>query len=78
MEGFGNSCFNIGGSLVVSTYGGNVYELNAAGDEWISLGTLETGRFFHRLLPVSDSEFVLVGGANMESGKTLDTPVFAR
>ncbi len=78
MEGFGNSSFNVGGQVVVTTYSGQVYQLNSAGDEWLQLGSLESGRFFHRLLPVSDAEFVLIGGASMESGKTTDTPVFAR
>ncbi|MGI9515411.1 MAG: Kelch repeat-containing protein [Pirellulaceae bacterium] len=78
MEGFGNSSFNIGGDLVVSTYGGHVYKLNEAGDGWDKLGSLEIGRFFHRLLPISDQEFALVGGANMESGKTTDVEVLGK
>ncbi len=78
MEGFGSSSFNVGGRVVVSTFGGNVFELNADGDGWLPLGSIQPGRFFHRLLPVSESGFALIGGANMQSGKTLDTPVFAR
>ncbi|MEM7455630.1 MAG: hypothetical protein AAF456_14855 [Planctomycetota bacterium] len=76
MEGFGSSCFNIGGTLVASTYGGNVYRLNEAGDNWELITKMETGRFFHRLLPVSDSAFALFGGANMRTGKTMQVPVF--
>ncbi len=75
MEGFGNSSFNIGGRLCVTTYGGHVYSLSDAGDEWNKMGTLETGRFFHRLLPIADDKFALFGGANMESGKTTDVEV---
>ncbi len=75
MEGFGNSSFNIGGDLVVSTHGGHVYKLNEAGDAWEKVGSLENGRFFHRLLPVSDNKFVLVGGASMESGKNFEVEV---
>ena len=77
MEGFGSSCFNVGGTLVVSTYGGNVYRLNEAGDDWELITKLDSGRFFHRLLPVSDSEFALFGGANMRTGKAMDVPVIS-
>jgi N-acetylneuraminic acid mutarotase len=75
MEGFGSSCFNIGGRLVVSTYSGNVLRLADAADDWKKIGELETGRFFHRLLPYSGDKFVIVGGANMEIGKLLDVAV---
>lgn len=75
MEGFGNSSFNVGGRVCVTTYGGQVYRLNEEGNGWEKLGTLETGRFFHRLLPIADDCFALVGGANMESGKTTETEV---
>ena len=71
MEGFGNSAFNIDGSLCVTTYSGMVYSL-ADHSEWKKMGELETGRFFHRLLPIGERKFALVGGANMESGKTFD------
>ena len=69
MEGFGSSCFNVGGRLVASTYGGSVLKLNDTSDGWQQIHQLENGRFFHRLLPLSSEKFVLVGGANMETGK---------
>lgn len=75
MEGFGNSSFNIAGNIYVSTYGGHVYQLNDDATDWNKMGTLDTGRFFHRLLPVSDHQFALVGGASMQSGKTTDVLV---
>ncbi len=75
MEGFGNSSFNVGGHLIVSTYGGSVYRLNEAGDTWKKIHQLKTGRFFHRLLPFDDQHFVLVGGASMESGKVFELEV---
>ncbi len=70
MEGFGSSAFNVGGNLVVSTYGGHVYRLNAGDRQWEKITTMPEGRFSHRLLPISNTHVVLVGGANMESGKT--------
>lgn len=69
MEGFGSSCFNVGGKLIVSTYGGSVYRLDDDADKWVSIGKLDEGRFFHRLLPIGDDRFALVGGASMDSGK---------
>ena len=77
MEGFGSSCFNIGGHLIVSTYGGDVLRLNSAEEGWEKIHELETGRFFHRLLPVSNSKFMLVGGANMDVGKIFDVEVLS-
>ncbi len=76
MEGFGSSCFNINGRLVVSTYGGNVYSLSKDMSKWEKMFQLETGRFFHRLLPVGKKSFVLVGGANMSSGKVEEVEIF--
>ncbi len=69
MEGFGSSSFNVGSRLVVSTYGGSVLKLNEAADGWQQIHQLENGRFFHRLLPLTSDKFILVGGANMETGK---------
>ena len=77
MAGFGSSCFNIGGKLIVSTYDGSVLKLNNRSDGWEKLHQLETGRFFHRLLPMAANQFVLVGGANMEVGKIHDVPLFS-
>lgn len=73
MEGFGSSCFNVGGTLVASTYSGKVIRLSDDGSRWQEFEKLDVGRFFHRLVPVSENSFVLIGGANMESGKTNDT-----
>lgn len=68
MEGFGSSAYAVGDDLFVSTYGGNVYKLNAAGDAWTKLGSLTTGRFFHRMV-AADGELLFVGGANMDIGR---------
>jgi hypothetical protein len=76
MEGFGSSCFNVGGRLIASTYSGNVLILNKQEDGWEQLWQLDVGRFFHRLLPLSSNKFALVGGANMDEGKQFDIPVF--
>ena len=76
MEGFGSSCFNVDGQLVVSTYGGNVYKLAKDASSWQKMYSVETGRFFHRLLPLGGKKFALVGGANMRSGKVENVEVF--
>ena len=77
MAGFGSSCFNIGGELYASTYGGDVLKLSKAGDAWEHKFELETGRFFHRLLPLAKDKFMLVGGANMDVGKLTEIEVFS-
>ena len=43
--------------------------MSADGKTWEIARELPTARFFHRMLPVDDSRFVMVGGANMDSGK---------
>jgi N-acetylneuraminic acid mutarotase len=75
MEGFGSSCFNIGGSLIVSTYGGNIFRLSDDGKEWQKINQLKSGRFFHRLLPYDNDHLLIVGGADMESGKAVEVVV---
>lgn len=75
MEGFGSSCFDVGGKLVASTYSGSVLVLNSDGNGWDEVHKFNPGRFFHRLLPVSSDSFLLVGGANMGTGKIMDVPV---
>ena len=77
MEGFGTSCFNIGGHLVVSTYGGKVYQLNKSATEWVPIAELDEGRFFHRLLPIGSKQFALVGGASMETGKFYEVEILS-
>ena len=77
MAGFGSSCFNVGGKLIVSTYDGSVLQLNSDQSGWEKIHEFETGRFFHRLLPTADDKFILVGGANMESGHLCDVPLLS-
>ncbi len=76
MEGFGSSCFCVGGKLVVSAYSGNVYTWNSKTENWDDFGELETSRFFHRLIDIGQNRFAVLGGANMDSGKVFETEVF--
>lgn len=76
MEGFGSSCFNVGGRLIASTYSGVVLKLSKDQKSWEKIGDLAPGRFFHRLVAVSDREAVVVGGANMSIGKCQEVEVF--
>lgn len=69
MTGFGCSAFATGGRLYVSTSKGNLQRLSMDGKSWEIARELPTARFFHRMLPVDDAHFVMVGGANMETGK---------
>lgn len=72
MEGFGGSAFAVGGHLFVSTFNGHLQRLNDDRSQWDVVEQLHRARFFHRMLPLSETELILVGGANMESGKFLD------
>ena len=69
MAGFGSAAFATAGDLYVTTYSGDVYRLGKQGKSWESVGQLDPGRFFHRMLPVAPGRLVVVGGANMEAGK---------
>jgi N-acetylneuraminic acid mutarotase len=70
MDGFGASSFAAGNALFVTTMSGAIQRLNARGDAWEFVGQLTHPRFFHRLLPWSDGQLVVVGGASMTTGKT--------
>lgn len=72
MEGFGNSAFSAGDGLFSSTYKGRLQTLSEKSDGWQPVRQLDHARFFHRMLPLSKDSLLIVGGANMESGKVLD------
>lgn len=69
MDGFGSSAFAVGDRLYVTTYSGALQRLDAVGDSWTLLRTLDRDRFFHRLLPLADNRLLAIGGASMSSGK---------
>ncbi len=66
MAGFGAAAFATGGSLYVSGVTGTLQRLAADQTEWTFVAETPTARFFHRMLPVDDQHFVVVGGANRE------------
>lgn len=65
MTGFGASAFATGGNLYISTVTGSFQQLSADASEWTVVAQTPTARFFHRMLPVSDKAFVVIGGSNM-------------
>ncbi len=69
MTGFGSAAFATGGALYVSTIDGDLYRLSQDQKAWQHTKQLPTARFFHRMLPVSDSSLIIIGGASMERGK---------
>jgi N-acetylneuraminic acid mutarotase len=75
MEGFGCSAFATGGKLYVSTIRGNLQRLSDDGKTWQIERKLPTARFFHRMLPIAEGKFVVVGGANMGIGKFAELEV---
>ena len=64
MDGFGSSSFNVGGHIVVSTFGGQVIQLSKDGTKWKQIDKIKPGRFFHRLVPINGTEFVILGGTS--------------
>lgn len=69
MTGFGASAFATGGQLYVTTVKGTLQQLAKDGSQWKVVGRTPTPRFFHRLLSVDAKHLLVVGGANMETGK---------
>jgi N-acetylneuraminic acid mutarotase len=82
MTGFGASAFATGGSLYISTVAGSFQQLSADGSQWNVVGHTPTARFFHRMLPVSDDAFVVVGGSNMrgriKAVERIEVPALAK
>ena len=69
MSGFGSSAFECGGKLYVSVLDGFVHCLNEDGQGWTTVAKAKTARFFHRMLPVDETQLLMLGGANMQVGK---------
>jgi len=69
MAGFGPAATTVNGKLYVSTYDGTLQRLSPEATAWQTIHTFEQPRFFHRMLPVGEDALVLIGGANMETGK---------
>ncbi len=72
MEGFGNAAFSAGDSLFSSTYKGRLQSFHPKSEGWRPVRQLDHARFFHRMLPLGADSLLIVGGANMETGKVLD------
>ncbi|MEC8558133.1 MAG: hypothetical protein VXZ82_24255 [Planctomycetota bacterium] len=75
MAGFGAAGWSVGGKLIANTYEGKLLQLADDGKTWEDLGTTEESRFFHRLVPLTNSSLISLGGANMEIGKFLNLEV---
>lgn len=76
-DGFGASSFAEGGKLYVSGISGKLHRLSEDGQQWEEVGELAHKRFFHRMLPMQDGQFILVGGSNMKTGKVKELEVLA-
>jgi len=77
MDGFGSSAFACRDALFVTTVSGSIQRLSSDGKQWEYVGQLTNSRFFHRLLPWQNGKLVVVGGANMQEGKTESLEVLA-
>jgi N-acetylneuraminic acid mutarotase len=78
MDGFGSSAFNVGGRLIVATFGGQVSQLSADGESWEKIKQLSPGRFFHRLVALNDQQFLILGGTSPKSGKQTSVVILDR
>lgn len=78
MDGFGCSAFNVGGRIIVGTFSGQVLQLGEDGKKWELIQTLKPGRFFHRLVPINDTQFLILGGTSPASGKQASVLVLDR
>lgn len=76
MKSFGCSAVTLGNQLYVSTYDGGIYELSSDMLSWNKVHQLESGRFFHQMLPVGESRFALVGGSHMQNGSQVEIEVY--
>jgi N-acetylneuraminic acid mutarotase/uncharacterized GH25 family protein len=77
MEGFGNASFEIGGKLTAITMSGAIQQLADDSKSWVVAGQLKHPRFFARLLPIFDNRGVVIGGAEMGTGKVTANEVIA-
>ena len=77
LKAFGCSAVSVAGHLLVSTYDGGIYRLNAQQSGWEKVHQLESGRFFHQMVPAGDSCFALVGGSHMKHGSRKEVEVYA-
>ncbi len=75
MTGFGTSACIVGKDLIVSAVDGSIQSYNDVHGVWEIIGQIPTGRFFHRIVPISNDAFAIIGGANMNVGKFKDTPI---
>ena len=78
MDGFGSSAFNVGGQVVASTFGGQIVQLSEDGKRWEKIGQLGNGRFFHRLVALNESQFIILGGTSPGSDKQSSVLVLDR
>lgn len=76
MKAFGCSAVSLPSGLFASTHDGGVFLLDVDDNDWRKVHQLESGRFFHQMLPVGEKRFALVGGSHMENGSQLEVEVF--
>jgi hypothetical protein len=64
MNGFGVSAWNHGEELIASGSDGVVYRLSDDGTGWDEIQRLNTPRFFHRIVPGTGENLLVLGGAS--------------
>jgi len=69
MAGFGAAGWSLNGTLVITSYEGDIERWDASKQQWVGVGKTKDARFFNRILPINSKQLVSIGGANMEVGK---------
>lgn len=68
MNGFGAAACTVGDTIFASTYAGKLLAWQPGDIEWREVAELETKRFFHRMVPLSGSRLLMIGGASRDEG----------
>jgi N-acetylneuraminic acid mutarotase len=72
MDGFGAAACSTDNTLYVSTYLGTILAWSPGATAWTGVGQVRTKRFFHRMVPASESALLLLGGASRGTGHLSD------
>jgi N-acetylneuraminic acid mutarotase len=75
MDGFGAAACAQGDTLYVTTYLGKLLQWQPGATDWSGVAEVRTKRFFHRMVPVSETELVLIGGASRQEGHLAEVEV---
>ncbi len=68
MDGFGVAACVINGTLYASPFAGTIIAWSPGETEWKEVAQLAQKRFFHRIVPMSDTQILAIAGASRKEG----------